>query len=272
MKKIFLIPLTIALAACMAKNGETQQAFQRFKQTSHTLIEPDNNNYWKNNIRNYKTYPINFYTDNNRPYDDYEQKKTVNLREYARNTAVSARAGQRMVDSETYTVTESSNKNSYTPSSGGTIYKTNSEMHIAENQVLSPIGEIKVENAYYLLFSPEQDGRLFLIDSSGQVLPKMGYLDGKNIILSGEVVTLSPKGLRLNPASPSTVNSNPQKHFEIKYEGMNSTNMSFIYTNYENGTMQRFTYPADRKVIDINGIKFSILRVEPDHIDYMISD
>ncbi|MBP5352380.1 MAG: hypothetical protein J6Y91_01270 [Alphaproteobacteria bacterium] len=81
---------------------------------------------------------------------------------------------------------------------------------------------------------------------------------------------ISPKGLHLTPAAPGVSNSPNQKHFEIKYEGIKDTNMSFIYINYENGTMQRFTYPEGRKTIDINGVKFNILRATPDQVVYMI--
>ncbi|MBP5352381.1 MAG: hypothetical protein J6Y91_01275 [Alphaproteobacteria bacterium] len=173
MKKIFFIPLTIALTACVAKSGDAQRAIDDFKVSAHTLIEPEHNNYWKNNFNAYRTYPVNFYTKYNRPADSYDQQRMVNLREYARDTAVSARVGQRMVDSETFTVTENKNTYNYKPSSKGVIYKANSELHIDADKVISPIGEIFVDGSYFLLFEPEQDGRVFLIDGAGQVLPKL---------------------------------------------------------------------------------------------------
>ena len=128
MKKIFLIPLSFVLAACVAKSPEFRQSLDSIKASAHTLVEPDNNNYWKNNFNSFRTYPINFYTSYNRPYDEGDRKKIVNLREYARNTAVSAKKGQRMVDSETTVVTENSGTNRYVATTSGYIYKTNDEM------------------------------------------------------------------------------------------------------------------------------------------------
>lgn len=270
MKKIFLIPLSFALVACVAKSNDFKQSLDSFKTSAHTLIEPDNNNYWKNNFNAYHTYPINFYSSYNRPAGEGDQKKIVNLREYARNTAVSARKGQRMVDSETVTVTQSDNTNKYMATSSGKIFKANTEMKVEGDKIYRPIGEVKIDGSYFLLFDPQRDGRVFLIDSAGQVIPKMGHIDGNDLILSKEIVVVSPSGLRMIPANPKVSNSAPQKHFEIKYDGIKNETMAFIYTNYENNTVQRFTYPEGRKTVDINGVKFNILKASPDHVIYMI--
>ena len=270
MKKIFLIPLSIALAACVAKSGTVKQSLDEMKASAHTLLEPDHNNYWKNNIHAYRTYPINFYTMYNRPYDTQDKQRTVNMREYARNTAVSAKVGQRMIDSETFTVTQNDTTYKYSATSDGKIYKANSDLKISGSDILEPIGEVKIDGSYFLIFEPERDGRVFLIDAAGQIMPTMGHIDGKNLILSREIVVVTPKDMRLEPAAPKVVNGTPQKHFEIKYDGIKAGAMTFIYTNYENNTMQRFSYSQDRKIIDINGVKLNVLDADENQIVYMI--
>lgn len=272
MKKIFLIPLSFALVACVAKSSGVKQSLDNMKASMHTLVEPDSNNYWKNNFTPYHTYQINFYNSHNSLYSTGDQQQIVNLREYARNTAVSARKGQRMVDSETVTVTQSDNSNKYVSNVSGHIYKVNNEMKIEAGKVYQPVGEVKIDDSYFLLFDPERDGRVFLIDAAGQIVPTVGHIDGKNLILSKEIVVVSPKDMHLLPASPKVSNSAPQKHFEIKYDGLKEGAMSFIYTNYENNTVQRFTYPEGRKTVDINGVKFNILKANADQVIYMIAE
>lgn len=272
MKKIFLIPLSFALAACSFNSDEVKQSFDEMKASAHTLVEPGHNNYWKNNFTSYRMYPVNFYTTYNQPHNTQNTQQTVNMREYARNTAVSAKVGQRMIDSETFTVTQNDNSDKYTASADGKLYKANAELLIRGNDILEPIGEVQIDGSYFLIFDPQRDGRVFLIDATGQIIPTMGHIDGKNLILSREIVVLTPKDLRMNQANPSVVNGTPQKHFEIKYDGIKAGAMTFIYTNYENNTMQRFSFPKGRKIVDINGVKLNILDSDENQIVYMIID
>ena len=69
----------------------------------------------------------------------------------------------------------------------------------------------------------------------------------------------------------------PKLQFEIKYDGIENDQVAFIYVDYSNATssegyFNRYVFPKENDLIEINGVKFKIMDAYPDRIEYMILD
>lgn len=294
MKKNMIFLLSFALV-CIANESKSQWAeypteyeaapyygntyeptgWDRFKAKAHTLVERDHQNYWLNNISFYKSYPINFYNGNGVRYDNGgSQTQEIATREYKHNVVVSANLGQRMLDSETFVVTSKDHGQLYSPETDVIFYNTSGELHVSAQDKLAPIGEVKIEGLYYLLFDPQEDGRIVMIDETGRFVHMICRIYKKDLVISEQITNVKPKMARAEPTSGiETVSGTPKFNFELKYDGLNDQKMSFLYISDENGgTAQRFTYPETQKVINIYGNKIQIIRPYKDKIEYMILD
>ena len=239
-----------------------------------TLTTRDHENYWLNNVRTFRSYPINFYDSYASQYEDNTQAKEVAVREYKHNVAVSANLGQRMLDSETFTVTTHFGTANYQVESDTIFYSVAGELKLKAGEKLSPIGETKIDGLYYLLFDPREDGRIVMIDESGRFLHIVSRIYRKELVLSREITNVYPKYARVNEASGlNEVKGQPKFNFELRYDGLDGDKMSFLYISDEtDGKAQRFTYPTNQKVIDIYGNKLQIIKPYKDKVEYMILD
>ena len=294
MNKIFISVLSLILV-CLAsesrsdwgENAKAQinefsenvrdgavNATNNISRALHSLVERDNKNYWLNNIRSYKSFPINFYNGNGWKYDGNKEREEIATREHKHNVVVSANLGQRMIDSETFTVTVHHNSPRYVPEQKTTFYGVNSELVLTSDNELEPIGEVKMEGLYYLLFDPYQDGRIVMIDETGRFLHLVCRIYRDELVLPKRPNLVTPKNARVNKISGVKQTSEaPKFNFEIKYDGLRDDEMAFIYITSENGGQaQRFTYPASQKVINIYGNKIQIIKPYTDKIEYMILD
>lgn len=294
MNKIFISVLSLMLV-CLASESrsdwgedarikinefaeDTHDAFINVKNKTsdalHSVVERDHKNYWLNNIRTYKSYPIKYYNGNGWKYDGNKEKEEIATREYKHNVVVSANIGQRMIDSETYTVTLHNNSPRYVSDEDISFYNAVGELKINAGEELEPIGEVKIEGIYYLLFDPRQDGRIIMIDETGRFVHMISRIYKEDLVISREMTSVTPKNARVEQISGvKQTTSDTHFNFELKYEGLQDGKMSFLYISSETGgTAQRFTYPENQKVINIYGNKIQIIRPYADRIEYMILD
>ncbi len=256
MKKIFITISAIILTAC-------------------TVFESDHDNYWLNNIRSFKTLKINYY-DPSGEKQHLTSSKILNTRIYKRNVLVSANLGQRMIDAQTYTVNQYAN-NKVKATNSGTIYAMNEKIFINKGDVFKPFGEVKMNGSYYQLIDPKHDGQILLIDENGHILNMVCMLHKGELLLPREKALIQPETIIVAPDDSIEEASTPKLQFEIKYDGFENDMRAFIYTDYSNansteGYFQRYVFPKEQDLIDINGIKFKIMDAYPERIEYIILD
>ena len=124
MKKIF-IPVLTLLIVCFAT-----QSYSRWggnfshnnREGTNSLLSSDSDGYWLNSFRSYKKYPINFYSQRLLNKNSSEQTQQIEAHEYQYGVAVTARLGQRMYDSTTYTVTTKTGGEQYSATANGILY------------------------------------------------------------------------------------------------------------------------------------------------------
>lgn len=263
MKKIFITIPLLALAGC--------GFFQ-------SVTERDNENYWLNNVRPYKTFPINYYSsDSAKEEEKLTDSKTLNTRTYKHNVVVSANLGQRMVDAQTYEEKNYTTKK-LVANMDGRIYNISTEIDIHKGDVYTPIGEIKMSGSYYMLISPNNDNNILLVDEHGRFLNQICHIYHDELLYPRESSLMSSVNLGIEESADSRKDvTDPKLQFEIKYDGLENGNMAFIYTDYSNansseGYFQRFVFPQTQDLVNLNGVKFKVMDVYPERIEYMLLD
>lgn len=259
MKKIFITLTSMLLASC-------------------TFFESDHDDYWVNQVRPYKTVPIHFYDQADAETEEkIVNSQTINTHSYKHNVVVSANLGQRMVDAQTYTV-QNFVKPELVATSSGRISAGANSIAINEGQLFTATGEVKMNGVYFLLVPANDEGNFFLIDEDGKFLPIISSIYHGDLLIPREKAVIFPRGLKIEQRKTSReTSSDPKLQFEIKYDGLENGNMSFIYTDYSNATstegyFQRFTFPKEQDLVNLNGVKFKVMDVYPDRIEYMLLD
>ena len=226
-----------------------------------SLIERDHKHYWLNNMRTYKTYPIVCYEKT--LIAPGTRTQAYSTHEFPHNTAMSANLGQRMYDSETYLLSKSG---AYVATANGKISSSAYHFDIKAGQSFEPVGEVKIEGKYYLLFNPHENGHILLVDESGVFAPQIGRIYKNELLISENLTTVMPRDLSLVPGEKVKDSySEPQLNYTIKYDGVQNEVMNFVYTDYtqtatSGARVQKFVFPLQQNIIYINGVKFKILR------------
>lgn len=272
MKKIFLLAISLPFIMC-GGFAETIDGFgDRVIDTANSLTSPDHENYWLNNIRTFKTYPISYYQKRSNPTPLNVENNVQHTKEYPHNVAISANVEQVMLSDEIYTVSTADLGEHYEISADGKIYNSTDEIVLEKGQVITPLGEVKINGQYYLLFEPERDGRMLLADEHGQILHNIGRYYRGEFLLSKDKASVLPKDLSIvkNSNTEQSV-SDFAMQFEIKYAGLQDGLMRFTYVDYSNGRSEtQLTFSKEQQFLDINGKHIQVINATEDNIQYII--
>lgn len=274
MKKIFIPVLTLlAITVAAPSYGRWGANFARSNNVDNdSLFSSDSDGYWLNKFRGYKKYPINFYSQRLLNRNSGEKTQEVQAHEYQRNVAVTARVGQRMYDSTTYKVTTKTGAEQYRAVNSGLLYTAQNEISIHEGQLFSPIGEIKVNGQYYVLFEVPDSSYILAADYKGNFLDAMGLIEGGNLYVAKDITVVRPDDLRVELYNDVEENTDDAKlNFEIKYGGIQNGEMSFVVSTGDDSEYdQRQFVPLTEKFVQINGVNFEIIYASPEYIEYKI--
>lgn len=272
MKKIFLLAISLPFLVCAGFTGTEQQAVNSAVDTVRSLGTPDHENYWLNNIRTFHTYPIVYYQHPDY-YEHVDVKDNVqHAREYPLNVVISANVGQVMVGDEVYTVRTANFGEHYEITDDGMVYNSGGEINLTKGQVITPIGEVKIDGRYYIVFEPERDGRMLLADEHGQILHNIGRYYRGEFLMSRDLASVMPKDLSIIKTSDVKQEvSNSEMQFEIKYDGTADGLIKFIYVDYVNGRREtQLAFSADQRYLDINGKHIQVITATADSIEYIL--
>lgn len=274
MKKIF-IPVITLLTISIASPSYSRWG-GNFSQSNHldndSLFSADSDGYWLNKFRGYKKFPINFYSQRLLNKNSGEKTEEVEAHVYQRNVAVTARVGQRMYDSTTYKITTKTGSEQYKAVKSGSLYTAQTEVKIKEGQLFTPLGEIKVNGQYYVLFEVPDSDYIIAADYKGKFLDAIGLIEGGNLYVNKDITVINPRDLGVEPYQETTEDTgDAELNFEIKYGGIQGEEMSFIVSNgQESDYDQRQFVPLNEKIVQINNVGFEIIHASPDYIEYKI--
>lgn len=287
MKKIFISTLTFLLflhnapanSKCIGLDCPPEVSFtdrmenywHNFK--SKNLWKSDNDQYWMNKFRGYKKYPIKFYNDEdlyaNSGFDDV---RTVEVHEYPRFTPVSARKGQLMYESITYTITyKRGSGERYRLDRDAVLLLRGQSVHISSNEILKPVGEVYMNGEYFMLLKLPHTSFVLTVDDHGNIVPEFGQVDSRGYYLVGrDLIQIKPDGTLVKAYSDSTeTSSKPVFNFSVAYGGIEGREFALIIKD-GTGEVQTRTVPMWKKMVTVNGTKFQIIYVGPDYIEYQI--
>lgn len=274
MKKIFISVLMLSIIGFAAPSfSRWGENFSRTNPNGNgSFFSSDSDGYWLNKFRNYKKYPINFYSQRLLNKGSSENTQEVEVHEYQRNVAVTARLGQRMYDSTTYTVTTKVGGEEYIATSDGVLYRAQDEIKIKKGQIFVPFGEVKINGQYYILFDLPDSSYVAAVDYNGHFLDGLGLVEQDNLYISKDITIVRPHDLHVEPYKDvEETTGDTTLHFAVKFDGIQGNNMAFIISNNDDPEYdQRKFAPLGEQVIQINGINFRIIHVSPDYIEYMI--
>ncbi len=280
MKKIFLLAISLPFLVCGGYYHDGERFSNDVRQwgsdmvdSIHTVVERDHENYWLNNFRSFKTYPINYYQGNHENASETNvQTTTHHTQEYPKNIPISAYVGQRIIGDETYTVTTSDMGEHYEISTDGEIRNSIYQIKLSKRQVMTPIGEVLINGRYFLVFEPEQDGRMLLADENGQIMHNIGHYYRGELLISRDITTVIPKDLGIIKTSNIIQKATtPQLQYEIFYNGVVEGQMQFTYVDYLNGRNEKtFVFPVNQQIISINGKNIKVHQATDKFIEYII--
>lgn len=280
MKKIFLLAISLPFLVCGGYYHDGERFSNDVRQwgsdmvdSIHTVVERDHENYWLNNFRSFKTYPINYYQGNHENASETNvQTTTHHTQEYPKNIPISAYVGQRIIGDETYTVTTSDMGEHYEISTDGEIRNSIYQIKLSKRQVMTPIGEVLINGHYFLVFEPEQDGRMILADESGQIMHLIGHYYRGELLMSRDLTTIMPKDLSIIKTSDiHQTSSAPQLQYEIYYKGLVDGQMQFSHIDFINGrTEKTFVFPISQQIVNIEGKSIKILSATDKNIQYIL--
>ncbi len=272
MKKIFLLAISLPFLVCAGLADSVQEAGENVVDAARSLVTPDHENYWLNNIRTFRTYPIVYYQQHAEAKSAEVENNVQHAREYPLNVVISANVGQVMVSDEVYTVRTANLGEHYEIADDGKVYNSSSEINLTKGQVITPIGEVKIDGHYYIVFEPERDGRMLLADEKGQILHNIGRYYRGEFLLSRDLASVMPKDLSVVKTSATKQEVSPlEVQFEIKYDGTEDGLLRFTYVDYSNGRREtQLSFSSDQQYLDINGKHIQVISAAEDYIEYML--
>ena len=280
MKKIFLLAISLPFLVCGGyyHDGEgfsnnTQQHINSITSAISSVARRDSENYWLNNFRSFKTYPITYYQRNPLNTQNNDPETVLHhTQEYPKNIPISAHNGQRIVGDETYTTTTANIGEHYEIATDGEVRNSTSLIKLSKRQVITPIGEVLINGRYFLVFEPERDGRILLADENGQIMHNIGHYYRGELLISRDITTVIPKDLGIIKTSNIIQKATtPQLQYEIFYNGVVEGQMQFTYVDYLNGRNEKtFVFPVNQQIISINGKNIKVHQATDKFIEYII--
>ena len=274
MKKIF-VPVLTLLIACFAAQGYAawgERYSHNNREGNDSLFSSDSDGYWLNSFRTYKKYPINFYSQRLLNKNSSEQTQQIEAHEYQYGVPVTARLGQRMYDSTTYTVTTRTGGEQYSATSDGVLYNGQNEIKIHKGQIFTPIGEIKVNGQYYVLFEVPDSDYIIAADYKGRFLDAIGLIESGSLYVAKDFTIVRPKDLSVEAYQNKEQDTgDAELNFEIRYGGIENNNIVFIIGDDRGEEYEQIQYaPVEPQMLQISGVNFEIIHASPDYVEYKI--
>ncbi|MCM1324971.1 MAG: hypothetical protein NC218_12740 [Acetobacter sp.] len=255
MKKIFIGLVLVALSSCVYLKGD------------YTLGR-----------RN--TFNDFFYTYNIRYYDVDEfasvSKETETVSDFKIGVVKHAIPGGMVVSSKILQKEVFSDE-FVRPNMKGALVSYTVPVEFSDEKVYRAIGETKINDKVYRLLEPNRLGDVVLIDSRGDVYPRVGRIYNDRLALLETSFILEPDELKFENDMERRMGEEAViSGFEVRYKGVSNNRMvfDFISIKPEGGSSieehKTYTFPVSDKRISLDGITLEILQVNDTGIEYSI--
>ena len=226
-------------------------------------------------VESLSTLPITFYDS------DFKVVKTelVTQRNFPANKVLSAAVGYSVVDDKTSRRIFYA-KEVLQPNEDGGLMSVAAPIFYKKSQQVDLLGEVEIDGARYALISTGEKDIVALVNDHGDFYGRIGKIKDDRLVLLTSSFTPYPESFKMEPMTATkVVMTTPVKGYDIKYGGIKGDYISFIYYRYDapsndglhdSGEFEVISYPKQKGLINIRGVKLRIINIRKDVLEYMI--
>lgn len=260
MKKFIILSTVVLVSACAIRAGDINFWPER--------------NQW---IEDLQTLPITFYDTSMQ----VAKTELVTQRNYPTNKVLSARVGYSVVDDKTSRKIQYAKEMVRANQDGG-LTSIAAPVLYKKAQQVDLLGEVILPecNERYALIPTEEKDFVALIDNKGHLYNKIGQIRNDRLALLKTNFIVYPETFSFTPTTETKMEmTSPIKGYDIKYGGIKGDYLTFIYYRFDapnnngvqdSGEFEVLSYPKDKRLIDLYGVKIKIINIFKDSIEYMI--
>lgn len=221
-----------------------------------------------------------FYALNGYKISDYEEEglqkvKTEKVEEnnFKLNQAQTVSKGQSVLTNKIY-LKEYYAKEFLKANKNGVLNSSSLPVVIKADKQYHITGEVTIDGTKYFLIPCELEDYRMLMTEDGSFYSKIGQVkDGYLILLDTEFFPY-PADLRLKPIVASfSKETESVTGYDVRYDGVRLDRIWFTYMDYSQpngGEFANISFPNKPGLIDINNIKFRVLKADNEKITYMV--
>ena len=254
MKKLSALFLVFILCSCVyAGNND---------------VFPERNEF----IELFNSYPIDFYDETP---EALVKTEYITENNFKNNVVLTAFTGFTVVDTKTYR-RDFYRSDYLKPNVNGVLNCGSVPVEYGRNETLRALGLVVVDDVEYVLVQTKLKDFVALVNKKGEFYNRIGQIRNKRLVLLDTDFVPYPANLRLFPVTTSrTVQTEPVKGFDVKYEGVKLDQMLFTVLDYsksqgDSGSFVNIRFPNQPGLIDINGIGIKVLSADKNKLDYII--
>lgn len=254
MKNLAVLFSVMALSSCFSAGNHDVLSFR------NTFVE------------RFGTYSISLYDD-----EDDKLVKTEYVVEdnFKNNVILTAYTGYTVVDTKTYRKDFYRNE-TLTVNKDGVLNCGSVPVTYNKGERVKAVGEVTLDGVDYVMVDTKLKGFVALVKQDGSFYKYIGQIrHGRLAILETDFVPYPADFKMIQISTSKTVQTEPIKGFDVKYEGVKLGQMRFTVLDYstaqgDNGQFENISFPNQPGNIVLNGVGIKVFQADKDRIDYMI--
>lgn len=220
----------------------------------------------------FDTYSISLYDDDN----ELASSEYIEENNFKHNVILTAYTGYTVVDTKVY------RKNIYrseylTANVDGVLNCGSIPVAYRKGERVRAVGETTIDGADFIMIDTKLKNFVALVRQDGTFYNRIGQIrNGRLALLETDFVPY-PDNLKMTLITTSkSVQTEPVKGFDIKYEGLNMGRLKFTLLDYskadgDSGYFRNVSYPYQQGgILDLNGVGIRVILATNEKLDYII--
>ena len=254
MKKLAVLVSCLALSSCFSAGNHDVLGFR------NTFIEY------------FSTYSISFYGDDNELVSsDYVEENN-----FKHNVILTAYTGYTVVDTKIYR--KDIYRSEYlTANVDGVLNCGSVPVAYQKGERVRAVGEVTIDGTDFVLIDTKLKNFVALVRRDGTFYNRIGQIrNGRLALLETDFVPYPDNFKMVQITTSKSVQTEPVKGFDIKYEGLNLGRLKFTLLDYsksdgDSGYFRNVSYPYQPGgILDLNGVGIKVIQATNEKLDYII--
>lgn len=220
----------------------------------------------------FSTYSISFYDDE----PELVSSDYIEENNFKYNVILTAYTGYTVVDTKVYR--KDVYRSEYlTVNEDGVLNCGSVPVAYQKGERVRAVGEVTVDGTDFVLVETKLKNFVALVRQDGTFYNRIGQIrHGRLALLDTDFVPY-PDGFKMVQITTSkSVQTEPVKGFDIKYEGLNLGRLKFTLLDYsksdgDSGYFKNVSYPYEvGGILDLNGVGIKVIQATAEKLDYII--